>query len=213
MAQHNVKLLVDQSTGFVVWMSYNLQMPPPIIDPTVNYYIFNGNTELPIYKLYNDYALFFFHGAKEFAEAQSVNTDQRLFTLSQLIRAKTTAFAYAQILTKTKYERLGMTNPTLINSLKESMYEQSPWASFYQDEHKCSSAEALKIMQFQVEEYNSVVFRLESSLLSFKNKIQSSTTLNEVVDALTIYCNKMIEPVLPLKDLPQIKGPQWLTNW
>jgi len=207
MAKHNARLLVHQTSGFVVWLSYNFESYPPIVDPSLNYKIFYGDTKIDLLDSYSNYKLYYADQTNTFSESDSLVANSAEFLSAQLLRAKVVTLYHAIRTVKTKYERLDLMNTNLYDSLKTVTGKKDPWVDVYQKEHNCTSTEALKLIKFHVAEYETATFNLESALLMFKNRVKSAGSLEELSNEYNIYCTKMIVDPFDLRNLPIICGP------
>lgn len=207
MAKHNVRLLVDQTTGFVVWLSYNFDSYPPIVDPTLNYHTFNSDTDVNLFPAYSDFKLYYSYQKKTFTEGKTLSLEPAKFVHAQLLRAKAVTLYHAISIVKHQYERADLLNENLYKSLDTVVSEEDPWVQIYQREYNCNTTEALKLIKFHVAEHETAIFNLESALLIFKNKARAVNTLSDLIAEYNMFCNKMIATPFNLKKLTFIYGP------
>lgn len=205
--RHNFRMLIDQSTGLVVWLSYKV-VQPPIVCTTLNYHLFNGETDVDIYSMYSEYRLYYDTYTKLFSVQDTLANFDDLFLPVQLLRAKAIAVGHTMNIVKTRYDRLDLSNRELYLSLSTVKDESSPWIQVYQTQYKCSKADALKLIKFQCAEFETAMFSTESELLNVKNLIKSADTLKEVAEGYGIFCYKMVVNPWDLVNLSTIKRPR-----
>lgn len=207
MATYKLRLLVNHTTGFVSWLSVNFESYPPIVDPTLDYHTFNGDSKIGLFDAYSNYKLYYSPKTNRFSISDDLLKNLNQFTSAQLLRAKVVASYHACRTVKSKYEQLDLMNTNLYNSLKTVTNEKDLWVGVYQKKYNCSTTEALKLIKFHVDEYETAVFNLESELLMFKHQAKFASSLPDLADNYVIYCNKMITVPFDLKNLPFICGP------
>ena len=195
MAKHIVRLLIDQTSGFVVWLSYNFESYPPIVDPRLNYYTFRGNTKIDLLNSFSNYKLYYSAQTTTFSTSDTLLTDSEEFISAQLLRAKAIALYHAIRIVKSKYDSLDLVNVNLYRSLEQvsqTKDKNNPWVQVYQKEYNCSDTDALKLIKFHVAEHETAIFNLESALLMFKNRVKSVNSLEELNDEYNMFCSKMM---------------------
>jgi hypothetical protein len=200
MAKHIVRLLIDQTSGFVVWLSYNFESYPPIVDPRLNYHTFRGNTEIDLLDSFSNYKLYYSAQTTKFSTSDMLLTDSEEFISAQLLRAKAIALYHAIRIVKSKYDSLDLVNVNLYRSLEQVKDKNNPWVQVYQKEHNCSGDNALKLIKFHVAEHRTAIFNLESALLMFKNRVKSVNTLEDLSTEYNIYCSKTMSVPFNLTD-------------
>jgi hypothetical protein len=199
----NVRLLVDQTSGFVVWMSTTPSDLPPIIDPTLNFFHFDGRINIRIRPPYVDYKLYFENG--KLVEGPNIaGTDE--YTKVQLLRAKATSILIARNILKTNIERLDLANKEYYRQLIEVDSLNSPWVNFYSKEYNCSLENALKLIKFYTDEYRHISFKLETELLHYTNRAKKAKSMKELEDELLTYCNRAMVDCIELSNLPIVRG-------
>ena len=206
MAKHTVRLLIDQTSSLVVWLSYNFEDHPPIVDPTLDYHTFSGNTEIALQSSYSNYKLYYSTQTNRFLTSNALLADSKEFISARLLRAKSVALYHATRIIKIRYEKLDLVNFNLHSSLEKVKNKDDSWVQVYQKEHNCSDVSALKLIKFHVAEHETAIFNLESALLMFKNRVKSVNSLEELNDEYNMFCSKMMSFPFNLMDLPFIPG-------
>lgn len=176
MALHRVKMLVDQVTDQVVWLSYYIDNQPPCFETNLNYHIFNGATDLNVWRLYCSYQLYYDYEKRTlYKKARPINPNE--FKDMQFQRAKSMAINFVNSAIDFQYEKYNYSNHQMYGDLKTN----NRWADTFQLAHGCSKEDAMKLLTFKREEYELAVFQLESLRYIFNNKIKNVKSM-ELVD-------------------------------
>ena len=196
----NFKLLVDQITSQVVWLTDNVaESYPPIIDPSltpIHFRLFTDLTDLEIWNGFIGYKLF----CKDDFSIKDALDD----ICVRLLRCKATAAEIINSSIDFRYQSLGYAD--------SRMYEQirsfgSDWTSFFQKEYNCDYQQASDLIKFKLEEYDNVVYNLESTRVSSMNKIIKASTVSEIQEVLDLTGIALLNNrVTILKELRSIRG-------
>lgn len=192
MVQRKFTGLFNQITKIVVWMSLDeFNYDPPVLDSNLVLIHYRGSTDILLWKEFSNYQLYLISG-----EPIARNTTDIDINQTKIQRTKAYALQYITAGIDYHYTRLGY--KTSLNHLRGINLAESKWISLYQDEFNCSSTEALKLINFKLDEYNSVVYRLESIRLKFINQLKAATSV-DIID--NIYHSTAIAIMKPYHSL------------
>jgi hypothetical protein len=210
MAIHRFKMLVDQITDQVVWLSYYIDNQPPNFESNLSYNVFNGETKLSVWHLYCTYQLFYDNG-KRILYKKAKTTNPTEFKQLQFMRAKALAINYVNSAVDFQFEKYNYSNHQFYNNLKSI----DQWVDVFQHVHNCSADSAQKLLKFKQEEYETSVFQLESLRYTFNNKIQTAETIELVEQYYQDATAQLINSNrIQLSKLPMVLGfsPESDTN-
>ena len=174
MALHRFKMLADQVTEQVIWLSYYIDNQPPSFETNLNYQLFNGSSDLNVWKLYCSYQLHYNHKKRIlYKKVQPAHT----FKQSQFLRAKSMAINYVNSAINFQYEKYNYAN----HQMYKDMAVNDRWITTLQIAHNCTEQEAQKLLTFKREEYELAVHQLESLRYIFNNKIKNVNSV-ELID-------------------------------
>lgn len=175
MALNRVKILVDQVTEQVVWLSYFLDTKPPHLEINLNFFMYSGNTDLNLWKLYLSYQLHYSIKDKHFYKKVP---DPARFKQVQFSRAKCMAVNFISSACDYQYEKYNYSNHQMYAD--QSKFNMDRWQEIIMYTHNCTRDQADKLLKFKREEYELAVFSLESIRYTFTDKIKKSQTLEQV---------------------------------
>lgn len=201
-----IKLLVDQATNQIVWLTMNgNEIYPPIIDPSltgVNFASFTELTDGEIWDNFNNYRLFLNKG---FTVEEAPDKNSAEHKRIRLLRFKAFAVEIINGSVDFRYQTLGYTNTTMYEQFRKP--EGSMWVNFFQTEYNCNEQQALDLIKFKLEEYDTAVYKLESTRISSTNRIIKATSEDEVQEALDLFGIILLtKNITILKDLRSIRG-------
>jgi len=174
MALHRFKMLADQVTEQVVWMSYYIDNQPPCFETNLNYQLFNGSSDLNVWKLYCSYQLYYNHKKRTLYKKAQPTTD---FEYVKFLRAKSMAINYVNSAIDFQYEKYNYSN----HQMYRDMASNDRWITTFQIAHNCTEDAAKKLLAFKREEYELAVHQLESLRYIFNNRIKNVQTM-ELID-------------------------------
>jgi hypothetical protein len=175
MALNRVKILVDQVSEQVVWLSYFLDTQPPSLEINLNFFMYSGSTELNLWKLYLSYQLHYNIKSKTFYK-KSINP--ATFKQVQFSRAKCMAVNWISSACDYQYEKYNYSNHQMY--MDQSEYNKQRWVDVIMHTHGCTADQADKLLKFKREEYELAVFQLESLRYTFTDKIKKAQTIEQV---------------------------------
>ena len=202
MATTRVKILVDQVTEQVIWLSYFLDTKPPFLESNLNFFIYSGETTLNIWKLYLSYNLHY--NIKDrilYKKLPNPNT----FKQVQFSRAKCMAVNYISAACDYQYEKYNYANHQAY--MDQNTFNQQRWIEIMMHTHNCTAEQAEKLLKFKREEYELAVFHFESIRYTFTDKIKKAQTLDDVNHYYEETIAKLISPnSAKLLNSPIIQG-------
>lgn len=202
MATTRVKILVDQVTEQVIWLSYFLDTKPPFLESNLNFFIYSGETTLNIWKLYLSYNLHY--NIKDrvlYKKLPNPNT----FKQVQFSRAKCMAVNYISSACDYQYEKYNYANHQAY--MDQNTFNQQRWIEIMMHTHDCTAEQAEKLLKFKREEYELAVFHFESIRYTFTDKIKKAQTLEDVNHYYEETIAKLISPnSAKLVNSPIIQG-------
>jgi len=189
MAITRIKILVDQVTEQVIWLSYFLDTKPPVIESNLNFFTYSGEPTVNVWQLYLSYKLHYNIKDKVFYKKLP---NSNSFKQIQFTRAKCIAVNYISSACDYQYEKYNYINHQLY--LDQNSFNHERWVELMMHTHSCTKDEAKKLLQFKREEYELAVFHFESIRYTFANKIKQAQTLEEVNDYYKETIAKLISP-------------------
>lgn len=209
-SRHRFRCLVDQTTKIIVWMGYEAaDLLPTLVDASLNYMRLNFESSYDIYRGYERYILYSSADPAQIVEVKN-NLDKLSseFVRIQLLRAKATALASIGHNIKNSYERLHYFDTKLIDAYRTSVSDpESDWVKFVSNEFNLDADSAVRLMKFKIEEYDSIVFMLETLRITSSNTIKAATTLADVDEAyMQIMTTMLRHSVTPLRNRAEIIG-------
>lgn len=172
------KLLVDQISGYVVWMCYYMDYDPPIVDNTLNYYYYRGPLTDGTWDNYLNFELKY-DAERNTLLKDPLNNETELDQL-RLLRLKCDYVNYIDNRIKVTYEKFRCNNT--INFHNDLQNNPKFWIEIFAKKHNCSIQSATRLLNFKIEEYKILQSNLEFIRYSAVDKITSSRTIKEVED-------------------------------
>jgi len=183
MALERIKLLVDQYSGQVVWLSYRFDDSTPMHDPTLNVYHYSGNIEINAWGLYSQYRLFYKPDALNLYHSSYSLFDDDI----QLRRAKCIAINQVNNSIMYQYEKFHLGNEKFYANIN---YHN--WPTIFSHAHNCSIEDAAKLVKFKKDEIECGMHTLESFKYLFINNIKNAKTLAEIDVLFNIACVELL---------------------
>ena len=190
---HRFKCLVDQVTGQVVWLTYYLERDAPSFDPSLNYYCYNGFTNIPVWTAYLTYELYLTNFGTEIELRVQTPESKQHFERIQMLRAKAIALDYCYSLCNFHYDKQGHNNDYAYRKVDSSYVDNELIIEAHQFNYGFVSTkeEAKKLFLFKCAEYQNTVVKLECLKIRFVNDIKHAKTLEEVAALYNIMTSKM----------------------
>jgi hypothetical protein len=179
MKPYSFRCLVDQVTGQIVWMTFNESAEVPIIDPTLNYYRYNGSTNISVWSAYATYELFLDEDGKTLVVKPRGEIDTRI----QTIRAKYVTIDLINAIIKVHYERQGFPEGSIYRRIDAS----SKWVGVLAEMHSCSTEDAATLLDFKISEFKNTEFMLESRKMMMVQKLKEAECFADVADVYAKY--------------------------
>jgi len=166
-----IKVLVDQYSGQVVWLSYRFDDNTPMHDPTLNVYHYAGAPEINAWALYSQYRLFYKPDLLTLYASPLSEFSEDI----QLRRAKCIAINQVNNSIVYQYEKFQLGNEKFYANIN---YHN--WPAIFSHAHNCSIEDAAKLVKFKKDEIECGMHTLESFRYLFVNNIKNANTLAEV---------------------------------
>jgi hypothetical protein len=171
-------MLVDAITDQVVWLSYIPKVIPPIVDPSLNYKNYRGHPEFDVTQEYLKFKLFFDMPNKSLiVKEQPFDTKQEEERI-RFLRDKCQVFDVSNGLYIFYGERIDLPNTSYLHSVPESF--KNEWISVYEDTYGCSKENAVKLLDFKINEYQRSYFTIESARLQMLEDLKNAKTTDEL---------------------------------
>ena len=183
MALDRIKLLVDQNSGQVIWLSYRFDDNTPMHDPTLNVYHYAGNIEINAWGLYSQYRLFYKPDSLSLYSAPLSLFDSDI----QLRRAKCIAINQVNNSIVYQYEKFHLRNEKFYANINHNN-----WPVIFSHAHNCSIEDAKKLVQFKKDEIEYGMHTLESFKYLFINNIKNAKSLAEVDSIFEHACVELL---------------------
>lgn len=179
MKPYSFRCLVDQVTGQIVWMTFNESAEVPNIDPTLNYYRYNGSTDISVWNSYVTYELFLAEDGKTLVVTPRTKIDPRI----QTARAKYVTIDLINAIIKVHYERQGFPEGSIYRKIDCS----EKWIDVFAEMYSCSREDALTLLEFKIAEFKNTEFMLESRKMMMVQKLKEAECFADVADVYAKY--------------------------
>lgn len=173
MNQVKFNCLVDQISGQVVWLSYDMDVRVPIFDPTLNYIKYNGKTNISVWNLYVSYELHIKNNYADLVVVPRTAINKRIQTL----RAKAIALANISQVIKSHEER----QLAPLEMFKDYEIGSRELIDVYGDVYNLPFNQAMNLVMFKKEEYWNAKRILDASYLRALEEVKAASTLQQVV--------------------------------
>ncbi len=204
---HRLKLLVDQVSGQVIWLTYYYDsLPVPMFDQTLDMQRFRGDVDFDVWNSYLDFTLYCSGGV---LYKKEINEEfKSRFEVTQLKRAKAIALDYINAGIDFQNEKSRVAYKGLHTIARSGHLFDEQWINYFQEEYGCSKESAIKLAEFKTQEVNDTEFFLESTRHTAYNQISKATTLEEVIDVYECTCTKLFYSMRPnLTNFSALKKP------
>jgi hypothetical protein len=164
--------LVDQISGQVVWLSFELESTVPIFDPSLNYLRYNKSTQISVWNLYVSYELYIKNNYSDLVVIPRKSIDKRI----QLLRAKAICLAHTAMVIKIHETR----QLAPLEMFKDFDCGQMDLVRVLEDVHSLSINQATNLALFKKEEYWNAKRILDSVYLRTLEEVKAASTLQQV---------------------------------
>jgi hypothetical protein len=172
------KMLVDSVTEQIVWLSYMPGAIPPIVDPSLNYRSFIGHPSIDVYKEYEKFKLFYVPNTKSLVvKDQPFETTQEEERI-KFLRYKCQVFDTLNGLFAFYSERIDLLNTVYLESVNSSLKDE--WVGVYEDTYNCSKENAVKLLDFKINEYQKSNFIIKSAKLQMMESLKNAQTIDDL---------------------------------
>lgn len=173
MNQVRFNCLVDQISGQVVWLSFDMDVRVPIFDPSLNYIKYNGKTNISVWNLYSSYELYIKNNYSELVVVPRKAIDKRIQTL----RAKAIALAHVSQVIESHQQR----QMAPLEIFKDYELGDRELIDVYGEVHNIPYNQAMHLIMFKKEEYWNAKRILDAVYLRTLEEIKAASTLQQVV--------------------------------
>jgi hypothetical protein len=172
------KMLVDSVTEQIVWLSYMPGAIPPIIDPSLNYRSFIGHPGIDVYKEYEKFKVFYVPNTKSLLiKDQPFETKQEEERI-KFLRYKCQVFDTLTGLFAFYSERIDLLNTVYLESVHGPLKDE--WVRVYEDTYNCSKENAIKLLDFKINEYQKSNFIIKSAKLQMMELLKNAKTIDDL---------------------------------
>lgn len=168
------KILLDQRTHCVVWLSeLDDRRPPPIVGVGLDYYVFQGQYNL--FQSYRKYQLYYTQdvGFSVKLPDESLRSN---FERIRLFRAKSTAMDILNGNLCHLYDKHNIANLEIFRRASNES-----WVQFVQEEYNLSRSDALKLIKFKTDEIDDYEFIVEGLRHRYNKKFMEANTIEDVL--------------------------------
>ena len=173
MNQTKFNCLVDQISGQIVWLSFDMDVRVPIFDPTLNYIKYNNKTNISVWNLYVSYELYIKNSYSDLVIIPRKAIDKRIQTL----RAKAIALSHVSQIIKSHEER----QLAPLEVFKDYTMGDRELIDVYGDVYNIPFNQAMNLFMFKKEEYWNAKRILDASYLKALEEMKAASTLQQVV--------------------------------
>lgn len=191
--------LVDQISGQVVWLSFDLDAHVPIFDPSLNYIRYNKSTQISVWNLYVSYELYIKNNYSDLVVIPRTSIDKRI----QMLRAKAICLSHTAMVVET--HRLRQLAP--LEMFKEANYDSYELAQVYIQVHNLTLNQAMNLVVFKKEEYWNAKRILDAIYVRTLEEVKLASTLQQVVSVYNKTATRLLNINRPeLNKLDAIVG-------
>jgi len=175
---HRFKMLVDAVTEQIVWLSYVPNIITPIIEPSLNYRGYRGHPGLDVYKEYEQFKLFYVPKSKSLIVKDYPFETKQEEERIQFLRYKCQIFEVLNNLFIYYSERMDLVNTEYLGSVNSSLKDE--WIDVYEETYNCSKENAVKLLDFKINEYQKSKFILESARMKMVQSLKDVKNTNDL---------------------------------